>query len=227
MLAAWSTSPSHTRRAASMLAPTTWRLASCIPGKVGSSSVPSPRARSITPGSALLAITASISSASWTVARSSSLASGASTTSSWSSTPSSRARATVRSTRIGFIGCVGPKVYPVSDSSYTRAARQLSASGALPSVIAGGERTRTVAGGFHGRDERGPHLVVLELADRRGRRTSRRGDLLAQHGRVRPGLAQELGRADDGLHDELGRGGAGQAEVDAGLDHGLDHEEEV
>ncbi len=109
MLAAWSTWPVHTCRAASMLAPTTWRAASCIRGNVGLSSLPRPKARSACVGSAPAFITASISAGSCTVARSSSVASGAGTVASCWSTPRWLASPTVRSTRIGFIGWVGPK----------------------------------------------------------------------------------------------------------------------
>ena len=44
-----------------------------------------------------------------------------------------------------------------------------------------GELARPVAGGLHGGEERRPHLVDLELAQRRGGGAARRGDLLAQH----------------------------------------------
>ena len=57
----------------------------------------------------LLAITASIREEPWTVSRSSSVASGAGTRGSRSSTPSWSASPMVRSTRSGFIGWVGPK----------------------------------------------------------------------------------------------------------------------
>ncbi len=61
-------------------------------------------------GSALAAITASIRAGSCTVTRSSSVASGAGTRGSRLSTPSCSASEMVRSTRTGFIGCVGPEV---------------------------------------------------------------------------------------------------------------------
>ena len=79
-------------------------------GKTGLSSLPSPCSRSGLASSALLAITASIRAGWCTVTRSSSVASGAGTVGSRSSTPSSRASATVRSTRTGFIGWAAPKL---------------------------------------------------------------------------------------------------------------------
>ena len=41
------------------------------------------------------------------------------------------------------------------------------------------------------------------------------------------GFAQQLGRSEHGLDHEFGRHVAGQSEVHPGLDHGLDHEEQV
>src|SRR6476620_2189880 len=81
------------------------------------------------------------------------------------------------------------------------------------SVVGGSEGDRPVARGLHGRDERCPHLVVLELADGRGGGAAGLGHLLAEHGRWGTGLAEQLGRADHGLHDERGRGAGRQAEV--------------
>ena len=69
--------------------------------------------------------------------------------------------------------------------------------------------------------------MVFELAHRRRRRTARRRDALAQHGRVLAGLAQHLRRADHRLGDQLGGRRARQPEVHAGLDHRLDDKEQV
>src|SRR6476646_8883184 len=80
------------------------------------------------------------------------------------------------------------------------------------SVHALGEGAGAVAGGLDGPEERGPHLVVLELAEGGRGGAARRGDPLPQHDRVLAGVAQQLGRADHGLHDALGGDVAGQPE---------------
>ena len=123
MLALCRLSPECTWRNASRLAPTTWAAARCMSTNTGLSSVARPwSSTSIECGSLPARVTASISPSSWTVAICPSSANGAGTISSWSSTPRSRASRMVRSTRIGDIGCEGPKSYAVSDESKTTVA---------------------------------------------------------------------------------------------------------
>ena len=111
MLALCSDSPLHTCRQASTLAPTTWAAARCMDLKHGLSSVPSPWARSISPGVSPTRVTASMNSSLCTVAITSWSAIGAGTWASRSPiTPSSRASRIVRSTRTGDIGWLGPKL---------------------------------------------------------------------------------------------------------------------
>ena len=92
-----------------------------MPANVGLSSVPSPSSGWMSAGSTLVRRTASIRSAECTVSRSASVACGAATRGIAPSptTCSCSARRTVRSTRIGFIGWVGPKSYVVSVGSNT------------------------------------------------------------------------------------------------------------
>ena len=91
----------------------------------------------------------------------------------------------------------------------------------------GGQRPAPVPGRLDRPDEGGAHLVVLELAYGRRGGAARGGDPLAQHGRMLAGLPEQLGRAEHRLHHQLGGDVAGQAEMHAGLDHGLDDEEQV
>ena len=95
--------------------------------------------------------------------------------------------------------------------------------------LAGGGRQlpAAVPGRLHRTQERRPNLVVLELPDRRRGGAARGRDPLAQHGGMLAGLPQQLGRAEHGLHHQLGRDVPRQPEVDARLDHRLDHEEQV
>ena len=90
-----------------------------------------------------------------------------------------------------------------------------------------GELAAAVPGRLHRADEGRAYLVILELAYGGGGGAARRGDPLAQHRGMLTGLPQQLGRAEHGLHHQLGGGVPGQAEVDAGLDHRLDDEEQV
>ena len=96
-------------------------------------------------------------------------------------------------------------------------------------VVAGGrgQLAAAVPGRLHRAEERRAHLVVLQLPYGRRGGATRGGDPLAQHRRVLAGLPEHLGRAEHGLHHQLGGDVPGQPEVDAGLDHRLDDEEQV
>ena len=63
-----------------------------------------------------------------------------------------------------------------------------------------------VGRGLHRGDERGAHLVVVELAQGGDGRAAGRGDLLAQHRRVLAGLLEHRRGAVEGLDDQLGGG---------------------
>ena len=173
-------------------------------------------------------------SSSCTVATRSSGATGARTTDSPAADPGRDhaelvASRMVRSTRTGFDRVVVAEV--VLDSSGrtprtpgTRLTRRAHAAPLRPRRPGRGSRSRAASIAVRNAART---LWSSSCAHRRGRGAARRGDLLAQHGRVLTGLAQQLGRADHGLHDQLGRGGARQPEVHAGLDHRLDDEEQV
>ena len=134
MFALCRLSPDHTWRIASTVAPLTWAAASCMCGKTGLSSLPSPYVASYAPGCRPAACTASISAGECTVASRSSEATGAGTTRSPSSTPRSPASRIVSATRSGDIGCSGPKSYSPSVPSKTTDAGPHPASMALTLV---------------------------------------------------------------------------------------------
>ena len=122
MLAPCPAAPDHIARAAASVAPATSAEASCIPGKTGSSGVPSPycsRKRRSAASPALARRTAPMYAGSCTSSISAVVAgSGTATvTPAAFSTPKSRASSTVSSTRTGASGCPGPKSYRVSRSS--------------------------------------------------------------------------------------------------------------
>src|SRR3712207_4733719 len=173
----------------------------CIPSKVGSSSVPSPRRGSVRVGSSLARRTASTYGSSWTVRSSSSSATGAGTTGNRPeaarrspSSPSSSARRMVRSTRTGFIGWLTPKSYSTRVLSKTvQAAPVTAAPRARRRSPALGQRPGAVPRRLERGEEGRTHLVVLELADGSRGRPAGGGHLFAQDGRVLAGLAQQLG----------------------------------
>ena len=117
MLALCSDSPLSTWRQASTVAPTTWAAAVCMCSKTGLSSLPRPCSGS-SPPSVPMRVTAAISPG---VHGGDEVVVGhrGGTTVRPSRTPRASARRIVRSTRIGDIGCDGPKLYSVSVESKT------------------------------------------------------------------------------------------------------------